>query len=341
MIITWPQIILLLTIALIIIFRKPLHKIIDLFIERYKKKIPFYTCWFIVVLIIIISIIFDFKVFQSNKGFILLLLLLGFILLPFLKSLNVGNLFKIELQKIEESIDKLRDTVYNVLHLNIQSKQTTNIFNLNTRDGRVEQIQTDLKSQRFSEQAYSLFKQGRFLESIDYYQKAFESDNNNWGAAYSLGYLYLSLRELKVKDSEWGFDEVERLSRSIVYSGIAIMKDPNHYMQYMNLGIAQGHIGGNKMLELAIRNLEKAFNILSFDKNVVKNPQLMVAKGKCRSFMGQFAETLKLIGDAREYRKQAIDILKACPTPVPHDRDLWLKQAEGALEKLKSLNQQA
>ena len=100
-IITWPQMVIILMILMIISFRKPINTITNLFLERFKKKIPFYTCWIIVILIILSTIFFNFKVFQSNKGFALLLLLLGFILLPFLKSLSVGNLFKIELQKIE------------------------------------------------------------------------------------------------------------------------------------------------------------------------------------------------------------------------------------------------
>ncbi len=339
-IITWPQIVLLLTIMLIIFFRTPLNKITDLLIERYKKKISFYTCWIIVIIIILSTIIFDFKVFQSNKGFILLLLLLGIILLPFLKSLSVGNLFKIELQKMEESVNKLRDTINNILHLNILNKQTVNISNLNTPDGRIEQVQTELKSQRFSDQAYSLFKQGRLLESIDYYQKAYELDNNNWVAAYFLGYLYLSLRDFKIKESEWGFDELDRLSRSFMYSRIAITKDPNHYMQYMNLGIAQGHLGGNRMLKLAIRNLEVAFNMLSYDKNVENKSQFVIIKGKCKSFMGEFAEVLKLIDNAIKHTKEAIDIFTDCPEPIPANRDHWLKQAKDRLRRLQSLNRQ-
>ncbi len=302
--------------------------------SEFKRPILFYIIWILSILIIIATLISKCEVIEDNRRFILLLLLIGILFLPFLSSLSIGNLFRIDLRKIGESIDKLRETVLNVLQSNVQNKQEVNIFPLKTPDDRSEQIRIELRSQRYAEQAYSLFKQGRILESIEFYHKSFEWDNNNWVAAFFLGFLYLSLNDYKIPDEKLGIDKLERLSRSVFYSSIATINDPNHYMQFMNLGIAQGHWGESRMLTLALRNLEKAYNMLDYDPNVKNAPKLFLNKGKCRSFMGEFSESLGDKDNARRYRKEAIDILKSCPQPVPKDRDRWLKQAEDALQRL-------
>lgn len=298
---------------------------------EFKRPILFYIIWIFSILIIFVTLVSRWEVIEDNRGFILFLLLIGILFMPFLSRLSIGNLFGIELRKIGDSIDKLRETVLNVLQLNVQTRQEVNIFSLKTPDDRSEQMRIELRSQRYAEQAYSLFKQGRILESIEYYHKSFEWDNNNWVAALFLGFLYLSLSDIRISTEKWGIDDFERLSRSVFYSLFATVKDPNHYMQFMNLGIAQGHLGGNKMLTLALRNLKKAYNMLDYDPTVKNDPKLLLQKGKCRSFMGEFSESLGDKEIAKRYRQEAIEILKNCPQP---DRDRWLKDAEDALQRL-------
>jgi len=172
------------------------------------------------------------------------------------------------------------------------------------------------------------------MESLHSYHKAFDSDSNNWVAAMFLGYIYLSLNDLEKDRNKWGFSERERLLRSAFFSMHATQKDPNHYMQFMNLGIALRHLGGRSLIQLGLDKLETAFNMLNYDPQVQNNPELILAKGKCRSFMGEFAELLEMKKEAIQYRKEAVEIFKNCPEPKPPSLDHWLMDAEKSIADL-------
>ena len=150
-----------------------------------------------------------------------------------------------------------------------------------------------------------------------------------------LGYIYLTLKDLEKDKSKWGFSERERLLRSVFFSMHATQKDPNHYNQFMNLGIALRQLEGKNLIQLGLDKLKIAFNMLDYDPQVQNSPVLMLAKGKCRSFMGEFAELLEMKKEAIQYRKEAVQIFKHCPEPKPSGFDNWLRDAEGAILELE------
>ena len=295
----------------------------------------FYICWFACLAVLVYLLIWKIGSIQSPYGFFLFLLLLCMVMFPFLKSFSVGNIFSVQVRELTTSVEKLRESVQNILIQQSQNTQNLNLTLLNAPDGRNVEIQTEFRSQKYSNLGNSLFRQGRYMESLDYYEKAFESDSNNWVAAMFLGYIYLTLNDLEKDQTKWGFNDRERLLRSVFFSMHATQKDPNHYMQFMNLGIALRHLGGNNLIRLGLENLEKAFNMLSYDPQVQKNPELMLAKGKCRSFMGEVAELLEMKKEATQYRKEAVETFKHCPEPVPPDLDHWLRDAEKAISELE------
>jgi tetratricopeptide (TPR) repeat protein len=295
----------------------------------------FYICWLACLSVIVWILIWKIGSIQSPYGFFLFLVLLCMVMLPFLKSFAVGNIFSVQVRELTSSVEKLRDSVQNILIQQSQNTQNLNLTLLNAPDGRNVEIQTGFNSKKYSNLGNSLFQQGRYMESLDYYGKAFESDSNNWVAAMFLGYIYLSLNDLKKNQTKWGFNNRERLLRSVFYSMHATQKDPNHYMQFMNLGIALRHLGGKNLIRLGLENLEKAFNMLSNDPQIQKNPELMTAKGKCRSFMGEFVELLEMKKEALQYRKEAVEIFNDCPEPLPADFEHWLRDAERAISEIE------
>jgi len=279
-------------------------------------------------------LIYGIGTVSSPSGIFLLLILLCIVMFPFLKSFTVGNIFSVQVRELSDSVERLRDSVQNMLIQQFQSTQNVNITTLNAPDGSNLEIETKSKSREYSDLAFGLFRQERYLEALDYYEKALESDANNWVAAMFLGYIYLSLNELEKDQKKWGFDDSARLLRSVFFSMHATKKDPNHYMQFMNLGIALRHLDGEKQIRLGLKSLEKAFKMLNYDPQVPGDPKLVTAKGKCRSFMGEFAYLLGMKQEAIQYRREAVEIFKNCPKPVPPELATWLRDAEMALSEI-------
>lgn len=295
----------------------------------------FVTCWLAIILMLIATLIFDLYPLKSELHFILFLVLIGIILLPFLKSFNVGKIFGIELKSLNTNIEKLRETI---LNFNISAKQEVSLLNINSPEGQNLQYKTVEQSKKKSDLGFSLSYQGRFLEAIEAYKESLKIDPNNWIAAMYLGFIYLSLPEYKVDQNEWGFDNDERLFQSIYYSTYATKIDIQHYNQFMNLAIAQKHLGGDGLIRLSLKNMNKAYNMFVSDPNVPSNPIMVLNKAKARSFMGEYAEALGMKKEAKMYRQEAIDIFKNCPEPKPQELNRWLKQAEDALKHLNEIS---
>ena len=295
----------------------------------------FYICWLVSLVAIICILIWGIGSIQSPSGFFLFLVLLCMAMFPFLKSFTVGNIFSMQVRELANSVEKLKDSVQNILIQQSQNTQNVNLTLLNDLEGREFKIKTGFKSQRYSDLGYSLFLQERYMESLGYYEKAFESDPNNWVAAKALGFIYLSLTDYEKDQSKWGFRDKERLLRSVFYSMYATKNDPNHYEQFMNLGIALRHLEGKNLVKLGMENLQKAFDMLINVPQVLNNPKLMTARGKCRSFMGEFAKLLGESDIAIQYRKEAVDIFNSCPEPVPKELNYLLKDAETAISELE------
>ena len=295
----------------------------------------FYICWLICIAVISYLLVWKIGSIQTGYGLFLFLVLLCMVMFPFLKSFSVGNVFSVQVRELATSVEKLKDSVQNILINQTQNTQNLNLTLLNVPDGSNVEIQTGYKSQQYSNVGNSLYKQKRYMESLQYYHKALDSDSNNWVAAMFLGFIYLSLNDFVKDKTKWCFSENERLLRSVFFSMHATQKDLNHYMQFMNLGIALKHLGGEKLIQLGLDNLEKAFKMLEYDPQVPGSSDLMLAKGKCRSFMGEFAELLNMKNEAIKYRKEAIEILRNCPDPKPLGIEHWLKDAENSLANLE------
>jgi len=242
-----------------------------------------------------------------------LFLLVGIVLLPFIK--------KIKALGVEvETRDEKHQVPYNVPEI------------INARPEIHEYINL----------ATSLCNQKRYMESIKFFLKADDADRNNWLVKMYLGFLYLSLEDVVVSN-DWCFTDTERLMRSIFYSKQATELDPNHFNQYMNLGVAQCKLGGEKLLKEGIKNIEVAFNMLCYDPIIQGNPALMTEKAKCRSFMGLFTATLGNYENASEnretairYYEESINLFDAVPDTRPGDRAHFRGEAKKALKTLKS-----
>jgi len=298
----------------------------------------FYIVWISSIILLLISIIYlvfcPYSFQTVYPIYIFLLILIGILMLPFAGKFNIGKLFSIELKELSSSIEKLRDTIINIGIKNVQEVKVTTA--INGPYGESFKVYALEQSQKNLNLANSLFQQQRFMESLKYYHEALKYDNDNWVAAMYLGFIYLSLPEFGVDENEWGFNNDERLFRSIFYSAYAAEKDVNHYNQFMNLAIAQKHLGGEGLTRLAIKNMEKAYNMLNYDPNVINNPKMFLNKGKAISFMGEFEEALGNKDKAIQYRKEAIEIFNQCPKPNPPDLEKWKNQAQEALNKLEN-----
>ncbi len=334
---TWPQVIVLLLITVMILYPLGLFLLIPFEIRNDKKKRAFVFIWLFSLIIVFTVFINDFERINSFYGITLLFLFIGLLFLPFIESLSVGNFLKINLKNLEKSIDNLRESILTFLQVNQQNNQVNNYFgSINTPDGSSAEIKTENISRYYAQRAFSLFNQKRYNESLIQYHKAYDADNNNWVAASFLGFLYLSYKDYDIPREEWGFNDLERLNRSIFFSTIATYNDPNHFMPFMNLGIAQGHWGGKNMLTLGTANLEKAYKMLDFDTKTQTNPNLYLEKAKIKSFIGEQFGKLNDIKTAIMHREEANIIFEKCPEPRPPEFEHWYKENLKHLNDLKS-----
>ena len=289
-------------------------------------SVLFYFCWLSGIALLALVLIFGVGSVSNTPGIFLILVLLGLLMFPFLRSFSIGNVFSMEVKELSNSVDRLRDSVQNLISIQFSNTQNVIFANLDDPDGRSIKFRTKAISEKFSEQAINFYRQGHYLKAIELYEKALEEDSENWFAAMFLGYLYLSLNNM-IKEKNWGLNNTERLLRSVFYSKYATNKDNNHYLQFMNLGIALRHLAKESLTELGLQNLAIAYKMLDSDPQVGKNSGLMTAKGKCRNFMGEFAAILNLKEKAIQYRTEAIEIFRNGLEPVPKEVQVWLKDA--------------
>jgi tetratricopeptide (TPR) repeat protein len=271
-------------------------------------SIGYWILWGIVLLLLIFVIFWDFIPTDSGIEVFLFTLFIGIFLLPMLNKIKIGSMFEIEMKDVQ-----IKD---------IQTNEISSTTKAN------EELAKKLKV------AESLFKQNRIIEAINLYKEIFEKDSNNWVIAKNLGFLYLSLIDLGVDRSEWGFSDEERLANSMLFSGFAALKDKTHFTHYLNLAIAQKHTGCQGLLVLALKNMKIAQNILKIDKSTRTNPILLFNLGKVTSILGEFEEASGNMDQAIAYRKQALEILKSCPTPYSREVIHWIDQTNRAIENL-------
>lgn len=293
----------------------------------------FFICWTISLILLPASLYFKFISITNKTFFLAILIQIGLILTPFLKSFSVGNLFKIELKELSKSVDELRSSIQNFINIQHNNIQSIKNYNISTPIGSFSAEMSKI-SNKYLNLGNSLYNQKRYIESLKYYKKAYDFDKNNWVTSLMLGFLYISLEDLKVPQELWGFNNEERITRSIFYSTQATLLDPNHFNQYMNLGIAYLHFGGENSFKLAYKNLEIAYEMLNNDPNIQLNPIFITNKGKVKSFMGEAAEKLDQIELAIKNRKESIDIFENCPNPKPFEIKKWISLSQDAISCL-------
>ncbi|MDP8267908.1 MAG: tetratricopeptide repeat protein [Candidatus Tenebribacter davisii] len=307
--------------------------------EKEKNQLSigsklFFFCWIISILLLPASFYFKLISITNKTVYPAILIQIGLILTPFLKSFSVGSIFKVELKELSKSVDDLKTSFQSFISVNQNNVQVMKNYNIQTPVGDFE-VETIKLSNKYLKLGYSLYHQKRYIESLEYYKKAFDLDSNNWVASLLLGSIYLSLNDFKVPQSSWGFNDEERLAKSIFYLTLTIRNDPNHYNQYMNLGLAYLKLNGDNSLKLAYSNLETAYTMLCDDQNIQLMPSFMLDKGKSLSFMGEAAKKLNLIEKAIEHRKESINIFDNCPKPTPLDLNKWRDLSQNALLELE------
>lgn len=292
----------------------------------------FYICWLAAIFFIVIITFCDYFTFNSTQQFFMVFFIVGLLILPFLKSMSVGNFFKIEIREVKKSIQELREKI---IDLKISNTQATTIINSISEYGENISTSTKAESKKFYKKAEELRVNGKYIESLNFYKMSLEADRNNWLSAFYLGAIYLSLTDLGIVKRYWDFDEYERLSNALFYSQYATKIDKAHFGQFLNLAIAQQHIGGDKLLELSIKSFNNTVDILKRDPNLKYDAKLKIAHGKSLHFKAMSLSSLNRIDEAIRNDVEAIHIFENCPEPAPNELPKWLKQAKDHLNMLK------
>lgn len=291
----------------------------------------FYLCWLSSLIFIIVIIFSDYFIFNSTQQFFMIFLIVALLILPFLKSISIGDFFKVEIREVKKSVQELREKL---IEVQLSNSQSTTIINSITEFGEKISTPTISESEKLYNIAEELKINKKYIESLKYYKLALESDTRNWLAAFNLGAIYLVLNDHRVPKDSWNFTENERLSNALFYSQYATKIDKNHYGQFFNLALAQQHTGGDKMLELSINSFDNTIDILERDPSLHADSRLLTNYGKCLHFKAMSLFMLNRIEDAIENDKKAIDLFENCPEPKPTELLKWLDQSKNHLNEL-------
>lgn len=295
----------------------------------------FIICWIASILVIPLCVRLGFLELTNVTIFPAILIIICLILFPFLKKFSVGKFLSLELKELNKSIEEVKTSIKNYINMRQNNVQVMKNYNIQTPIGNMN-IVTQKESKHLLDLGYSLYKQTRLIEALDCYKNVYLIDPKNWIASFMIGTIYLALEDLQIPVETWGITNEERIAKSIFYSSQTINVDPNHYNQYMNLGIAYLKLKGENSYKLAYSNLEVAYKMLCNDQNIQHIPAFMLDKGKALSFMGEIAEKLNQIKIAIEHRKESINIFDSCPNPKPSQLNKWKELSQNALSKLEN-----
>jgi len=303
------------------------------FCLRNKNTLLKTLSWIIAVSMLLYALIFSPMILSKAYGILWFLILIGLVLLPNIETLNIGNIFKIKVRELNETIKELRNTIIN---LNLNQSNTQNVifgqYPLPGVDKSVE-IKIGPIVQKYLDAGIIDIKNADFPNAIENFKVALKLDGDNWYAAMYLGYIYLTIED---KSEIIGLNKSECLMESIFNSYWAIQKDRSNFMQFMNLGIAQAHLGGEGLIRMGINNLIKTREIISQDNRIESDSYLKLVYGKATSFIGEFYKKLEMTEEAVEFRKKAIEVFENIPEPKPPGYQKWHDDTISALEKLNS-----
>jgi len=281
-----------------------------------KRKMELLISLWVVDLVFIIAILeYGWYRILSPEGIVVLCILIGIILLPGIKKLTLPG--GVGFENFDEADTEVP-----------QKSRRTKLYG-SIDPYSEEKINILKKAKRNFDIAKSLIGQNRLLEAEKRLIKSLAIEPNNWFAEMLMGFIYLT----KSDSSEFGLSKAEMLDKSINHSRNAVDLDPNHFNQYMNLGIAQGHMEGSNMLGLAISNLKIAADMINNDKEVNTIQSFMLQRGKCITFMGEFAEKKGDYEGALRYRLDGKEVLEQC-TDTPESQ-IWLNNTNDAIKNLK------
>lgn len=292
--------------------------------KNNKNPLPWLTILSVVavIVLIILALLCDWDSLVKPYRLILFLLLLSMILFPSLKEFSIGNIITMKIKSLDNSVNQLKDTILN-LSFNTTNTQTIINSDFPLPHGQTYSGPMIKEAKRVFDLARSLYNQKRYIESLKYFNKAFDLDRNNWVSAMYLGFIYLSISNLNINQDQIGITRNQTLEKSIFYSSCAVDLDPNHFNQYMNLGIAQMHFDSNILKQSGIINLQIVIDMISNDKKANSDPGLFIQKCKCATFIGEIYEKLEDFSKSRSQYELAMTYYDICPTPLPLDYEKW------------------
>jgi len=300
----------------------------------------FWIPWFLATAMYLIILIFDLLHVNSTTGLTRVIILTVLLLIPIIKSVKIGNIFKLDLKEFDEIKEEVKEIRRTLFSINLQSNQTVNYYPqpVGLPYQKIQNIPISDRTKLLMDDAEQTYKQGKVHNSIEKYRIVLEEfDPNNWVAAFWLGYLYLLLEDSVEKES---IKKV--LDQSIFYSKYATTKNKTHAAQFINLAIAQKHfatLDGQKLyalIELALENLEFAEKLFERDDNSLSDPKMIIDYGKCLHFIAEFNEELGKKNNGIEYSEKAITVFKKHPDQINSEVQKWLNEAKKRLKHLSS-----
>jgi len=271
--------------------------------------------WIWGVIIGVTFILFILNIFNAIKfPFITISFLMIILFFPYLKSFSFGNLLKMEFKEVKKNFEDLKTTIINRMNVNQQININTSEFQLPEKYGK-HKIIASKKSNEYLKLGSSLTNQSRFHEGIKYLDKAIVIDERSWAAHMILGAIYINLLDINYPPLEYLVKE-EKISKAIYHSHQAIEIDPNHYNQFMNLGLAYMKLDGDNANMLALKYYNIAYEMLNNEANINKHPWFVIERCKVKHYMGEASERLSQYEHVVNHEIEAISIIDECTDPL-------------------------
>lgn len=255
-----------------------------------------------------------------------LFLTIPILLLPVIQSFSIGGILGVKMNKLENEVAGLKQTILSISTTNTNiDARITKTYNFG---GKL--IKTDFKetSDRLTDIGFKQIVEKKYHESVYYLEQSVYFDSENWFSYMLLGFVYDT-----ISPDNKPYDETEMLLKSMEYSKKAIEIDRSHYMQFMNLGLAQQHIGGKKLWQKAIDNFTTAEQMIENDSEAMKINKIRIQRGKCLRFIGDCASSLEYYNLALEHYMKAKQVFDSCEAEP--ERTQWLEGLDELISKME------
>ena len=290
---------------------------------------------------VFVLLTFTDKVSFNDHKIIVLLIFILLLLWKDLESASFASILSLKKKttKLEETTQSLQESVLNLITIqsNVSVNQVTNIYNtlgstagITTEITPPEEIKPNfnvpITTSRMAAQEYEigtrLMDSKKWTESIPHFKNALKLEPNHWFSALNLGFIF----------GEGGPNY--NLSESIFYSTLAINLNKTHYNQFVNLGLAQLHTGGDFLFEQSLINFDEALDVIDNDVQNKDKPYFIVLAAKIKLFKALAKKYLLNLEDSESLLIEAIAQMENCPTPWPVGTDKWLEDAKHNLKAL-------